>query len=63
MVGREIAMKAYKCDRCNKLFERDYVPDIRIEQYCHGYDGVRKYLCPECQAELEKWLKEGVDDK
>ena len=51
-------MRANKCDRCNKLFERACVPDITIRHYYHGYGEDRLDLCQECQQELEKWLKE-----
>ena len=51
-------MRANKCDRCGKLFEREQisVPDIRIEHYVHPYGGNWLDLCPDCQRELENWL-------
>ena len=49
---------AYKCDRCGKLYGRPCVPNITVVEYYHGYGGETKDLCPECQAFLEKWLKE-----
>ena len=50
-------MIALKCDRCGKLFEREYVPDITVHKYTHCYGEDRFDLCPDCQKELERWLK------
>ena len=49
---------AYQCDVCGKLFTRDCVPDITINQYHHGYGDMRYDLCPDCQKELEDWLSQ-----
>lgn len=48
--------QAYKCDRCNVLFERDITPNITVQKYIHGYGTNTFDLCPECQCRLEKWL-------
>ena len=52
---------AYKCDVCSSLYVRNYVPDITIQHYHHGYGEDRYDLCPECQEKLENWLKQGKD--
>ena len=49
-------MNAKKCDRCGKLYERAYVPDLTINEYIHGYGDKRYDLCDDCQRNLEKWL-------
>ena len=49
--------KAYECDVCGGLFKRECVPDVAVVVYYHGYGETRKDLCPECQKELENWLK------
>lgn len=49
---------AYKCDRCNTLYEKLCVPSIEIVEYHHGYGETKKDLCPECQITLENWLKD-----
>ena len=54
---------AYKCDVCEKLFERVGTPDIRVVEYVHGFGEFRKDLCNECQKELETWLYQKVDKK
>lgn len=51
-------MKAYKCDRCGKLFEKykgqgtsDFLNITRnpnISNYCLD-------LCPKCNTELQEW--------
>ena len=56
-------MIAQKCDRCGKLFEREHVPDITVRKYTHGYGEYRLDLCPDCQKELERWLKFKFDGK
>ena len=43
--------KAYECDVCGNLFKRE--PNVKIVDY-HGN---AKELCPECQKELENWIK------
>lgn len=50
---------AKRCDRCGKLFERAYVPDITIRRYHHGYGETRYDLCDECQKKLEKFMNNG----
>lgn len=49
--------KAYECDVCGVLFKREKAPDITIVVR-HDYEERHKDLCPECQTELENWLKE-----
>ena len=50
--------RAYKCDRCNILFQnydRDFnyvlIKYFFDEDRCQEYD-----LCPQCQQELERWF-------
>lgn len=51
-------MRAYKCDRCGKLYESQLcVPDIRISKYIYPEGEEWVDLCPECQHFLEEWLK------
>ena len=52
---------AYKCDVCGTLYIRNYVPDITVQHYHHGYGEDRYDLCPKCQEKLERWLKQGKD--
>lgn len=51
-------MNAKKCDRCGKLYERAYVPDITVIKYIHGHGDERYDLCDDCQQRLEKWLND-----
>lgn len=55
-------MKAYKCDRCGKLFEEDdntmWIECenrglLRIENSSGWLD-----LCPDCKESFKKWFEE-----
>ena len=61
-------MKAYKCDRCGKLYE--YYDGIELVSGGYkftifsisNYFGIANEdydLCPECMKSLIKWIKEG----
>ena len=52
-------MKAYKCDRCGKLFERyknqgtsEFFNITRNPNFSNDYLD----LCPKCNAELQEWV-------
>lgn len=53
--------QAYKCDRCEALYERNYEL-YRFKHYIcldnHPLTDTVVDLCPRCQEELEKWLEE-----
>ena len=52
-------MKAYKCDRCGKFFEKDngQKTSFFITAFNpHGLD-----LCPNCNAELQAWIANGKE--
>ena len=58
--------KANKCDRCGVLYEynwENYIHKHYINKDCHPYPDYRIDLCPNCQTELEKWLKERKESK
>ena len=49
-----------KCDRCGTLYEYDYnfyIGKHNIYKDCHPYSDYQIDLCPDCQTELEKWIK------
>ena len=49
---------ASKCDRCGLLYEQlKAVPNLRLIHYYHPFGDERYDLCPECQKELEEWIK------
>lgn len=57
-------MRAYKCDRCGKFFERydgqgtgKFFNVTRMLMSGSGLD-----LCPNCNAELQVWVANGKDD-
>ena len=48
--------KAYKCDRCKKLFEEKVSRENRIFiSYSMNCGGCTYDLCPECQKQLDDW--------
>ncbi len=50
--------RAYKCDRCGNLYERETPRRIvEIEIDLHPYPAERLELCDTCQNELLEWLK------
>ena len=57
-------MKAYKCDRCGRVFESE----VENEKYLittYDYDSYF-ILCEDCQNELEKWMdlfKENITEE
>ena len=52
---------AKQCDRCGDLYPAVIcVPDIRISKYVHCYGNQWIDLCPNCQSQLERWLKREV---
>lgn len=57
--------KAFKCDRCNLLFEKEDDPDYVIRKtkrdVCTEYYILD--LCPICQEEFENWLKSKMRDE
>ncbi len=55
-------MRAYKCDICDKLFERTVKPDITIYVYHHPYGEDRLDICDECQSKLEAWVKKETNE-
>ena len=57
-------MKAYKCDRCGKLFESK----ASYQKYLITTISHTAYsdLCKECQNELDKWMdlfKENINEE
>lgn len=48
---------AKQCDRCGQLYQQTITPDIRINKYVHPYGDSWIDLCPDCQKQLEMWLK------
>lgn len=46
--------RAYKCDRCGKLYE--YNTEPRRSVIIH-IDEKLKDLCPDCYKQLRSWLK------
>ena len=55
-------MKAYKCDRCGKFFEKNdnfnTDEDLIIQRAVDCVRGDDRYdLCPACLVELEVWFK------
>lgn len=53
-------MKAYKCDRCGKLFEKYEGQGTRMfysitKDPCSTSDYLD--LCPKCNDELQKWIR------
>ena len=48
--------KAYKCDRCGKLFERSLLPEIGVFTDAYRIKDNKLDFCPECQQYLEDWL-------
>ena len=53
--------RAYKCDRCGKLFEIDYVTHENEQQYDIGYkcNGERRFtwdFCSQCQKAFSDFL-------
>ena len=45
--------KAYKCDRCGKLFERYTIKPKDMHLYC---DCKCLDLCKECRDDLKSWF-------
>ena len=55
-------MTALKCDRCGKVYERGYVPNITVNKYIYPYGEKITYdLCDDCMKKLENWLKKMED--
>lgn len=57
-------MKAYKCDRCGKLFEKyRYQGTSDFFNITHNpyQTGSCLDLCPECNAELQEWVANGKE--
>lgn len=59
-------MKAYKCDRCRKLFEKYEGQGTRMfysvtKDPCSS--GCCLDLCPNCNAELQAWVKAESEDE
>lgn len=50
---------AYKCDRCNKLYERpkddDVIAAISVK-FVDNYNTGYRDLCPECAKEFFEWF-------
>lgn len=56
--------KAYKCDRCGKLFEEYQKPKngfVIWRAHKEHYAEPERSLCPECQKSLIDWWKEGAN--
>ena len=52
---------AKQCDRCESLYKATiYVPAIRINKDNHPYGDTWIDLCPNCQSQLERWLKREI---
>ncbi len=55
-------MKAYKCDRCGKLFERydgQGTPKFFNILCIPTAINTMLDLCPDCNSELQKWVADG----
>lgn len=58
-------MRAYKCDRCGKLFEKyDLQGTFSFLNITRNpcMSGNCLDLCPDCNAELQEWVKNGKDE-
>ena len=58
--------KANKCDRCGTFYEHNrevYLHKHYMYKDNHPCGDTRIDLCPNCQAELEKWLGERKDNE
>ena len=54
---RREKMRAWKCDRCGKLFEPDEdSTKFRVEEYESDWNYKEVDLCPSCLDELEKFM-------
>lgn len=53
--------RAYKCDRCRRLYERHIFPDLGVHYYVTSVsriDGELVHdLCPECTELLVEFMK------
>lgn len=62
-------MKAYKCDRCGKLYtgvEYDYIKEelkkYKIEENRYPYPDKTLDLCTSCRISLNRWLRSKNND-
>lgn len=59
-------MRAYKCDRCEKLFEK--YEGQRTSKFFNitrnpSFSGDCLDLCPKCNAELQEWVANDKEQK
>ena len=62
-------MKAYKCDRCGKLYtvaEYDYIKKelkkYKIVEDRYPYNDKTLDLCTSCRISLNRWLRNEMND-
>lgn len=53
-------MKAYKCDRCGKLFER-YDGQATSNFFIMAFNQHCLDLCPDCNDKLQEWFANGKE--
>lgn len=53
--------KAFKCDRCGKMYEYDKVPEICMTVYRNNYADRYLDFCEDCQKQLERWLRKETE--
>lgn len=56
-------MRAYKCDRCGRYYERDYKPNVTVVHRTYGAPDEYIDLCRECSIELIKWCRLKNEEK
>lgn len=49
-------MRAYKCDRCGKLYESYNFTDNAFHIVQKRYNGTAWDLCFDCHIELQEWM-------
>lgn len=49
-------MRVYKCDRCGKLVEQDFLRQLSFPYRGIYRFGKKNHLCYECERSFRKWF-------